>query len=977
MTILAKAVQPLPRVQPENQPDAISDLEDHIPALQAEPGFRDFLSAVAENSPFLRETMLIEADFLSQTLNHDLEAMIAALIDGTEAAYDGAIGEADLSRILRISKRRLALLLGLADLGRVWTFEKVTRCLSDFADAALLAAVRFSLGEEGKRGKLIIAEGSEPEKDSGLIVLAMGKHGAREVNYSSDIDLICFFDPTFMAGSDTNAFEPAMVRVIKRVVKLMQERTAHGYVFRIDLRLRPDPGATAVAIPVEAALTYYESLGQNWERSAYIKARPVACDQKAAARFLKDLSPFVWRKYMDFAAIADVHAMKRQIHQHKGHGAIAVRGHDVKLGRGGIREIEFFVQTQQLIAGGRNPLLRARATLDMLPLLAGAGWISEATAETLARHYVFLRDVEHRIQMRLDEQTHILPSDDAGFCAVARLSGYISAKAFDEDLRACFEGVSKAYARLFEDAGSSGTDTIALLVDDEARAKTVLSDLGFDNVQQVLTILRGWRQGLYRAIRTKRAQDTLAAIEGKLLEAFGRTAQPDRALFAFDHFLKSLPAGIQLFSLLKANDHLLDLMAQLMGSAPLLSETIARHPHVFDALIDPAFFGSVPDRHEQVRQLATTMGEASDYQDLLDRVRIFTQEQKFLIGTRLLASTISVAESQALYSDLAEVVIEGLLPEVVREVARQHGMVADSAVTVLAMGKLGGREMTPTSDLDIILIYRNKAELSQSDGPRPLPVSQYFARITQRFIAALSAPTGEGIVYPVDMRLRPSGKAGPLATDLEAFCSYQKESAWTWEHMALTRARCIGGSAALRATVTATIEDVLRKPRNEHALRADIIDMSTRLHEAKPTENVWDIKEVPGGLVDIEFLVQYWQLLGAAREDGVLSPNTATALAGAHHAGLVTDQDFEILKEALRLYTALIQLIRLCLDGALTGETLSAALADRFCVAADEPDRERLEARLRETQSSVRKIVSRVLVRPDGHAGADRKREEG
>ncbi|MEP6356562.1 MAG: bifunctional [glutamine synthetase] adenylyltransferase/[glutamine synthetase]-adenylyl-L-tyrosine phosphorylase [Hyphomicrobiales bacterium] len=923
---------------------------------------RDFIKSVMSNAPYLRDGLLLEAEFIQNSFATPINDNIASLVEQAACVWQAGAIEGDVMRALRDLKRKIALLLALADLGQIYTCEQVTKALADFADAALLSAVRFSLIEEEKRGKIELKKTDKPEYESGLIVLAMGKHGAQELNYSSDIDLIIFYEPERIQCADHYEMQPAMVRVVKRIVKVMNERTEHGYVFRTDLRLRPDPGATAVAISTEAALTYYESLGQNWERAAFIKARPVACDIEAADAFLLELSPFIWRKYMDFATVTDVHAMKRQMHQHKGHSVIAIKGHNVKLGRGGIREIEFFVQTQQLIAGGRNPSLRVRGTISMLSLLAEAGWIDAATAEELTRHYTFLRNVEHRIQMRNDEQTHLLPSDDEGFEAVSRLMSYDCQADFEQDLLICFQSVSNYYGELFEqetEADESGF-LFALGEDDPDMLET-LSGMGYEKVKQVSTIVRGWHQGHYRALRNKRALETLTQIAHKLLTALSKTTQPDRALFAFDDFLKSLPAGVQLFSLLKENEHLLDLTAQLMGSAPRLSATIARHPHVFDALLEPAFFGAVLTREQMKDQLQITLSEAVDYQDTLDRVRVFTQEQQFLIGTRLLSNTVSIEESAAIYTTLAEVVLEALLVAVRREIVLTHGEVPGGDVAVLAMGKLGGREMSPTSDVDVILIYKAADDAKESDGRRPLAVSQYFSRVTQRFIAALSAPTGEGIAYPVDMRLRPSGKAGPLATSIEAFEKYQRDNAWTWEHMALTRARAIGGSKELNEQINGIVHDVLIQQRDDAKLRADVVEMNDRLHKAKEAKSIWDIKNVRGGMVDVEFLAQFYQLSHAAKHENLLKKNTGKALETALKEGILRSSDEDILLHAYRLYSGVIQLMRLCSEETFNLETAPAGFVARLCDYADVPDVTRLALELSDTQAAVLRIFDKTL----------------
>ncbi len=919
-----------------------------------------FLKTVIVNAPYLRDIMVKNAAFLNDILQEKPEDTLHNILIETRNAADSCENISRLMCHLRQLKNKIALLIALCDLGGVWKCDQVTKALSNFADNALLAATRFSLCAENERRKITFPH-ENPETNSGLILLAMGKHGADELNYSSDIDLIAFYEPQKITTTDVYEIQPAMVRIVKRIIKIMQERTEDGYVFRTDLRLRPDPGATAIAISTDAALHYYESLGQNWERAAFIKARPVACDYKAAEQFLKELSPFIWRKYMDFATIADVQSMKSKIHQHKGHGKIALKGHNVKLGRGGIREIEFFVQTQQLISGGRNPLLRARQTVTMLELLSDNGWVDKKVARELQKHYVFARNLEHRIQMRHDEQTHILPEDEEGFASISCLMGYDNVQEFEEDLKSVFQSVSKHYDALFQDENSENDVLNFQLEELSPDTYLTLSELGFENTEQIYKIIKGWEKGRYRALRTQKTQKNLTKMRPKLLESLGKTVNPDQALFAFDEFLKSLPAGIQLFSLLGANEHLLDLLARLMGSAPRLSKTIARYPHIFDALLEPAFFNCLPDRQQLIRTLESFIGQAMDYQEILERTRIFTQEQQFLIGTRLLSKTITMHESQQLYSDLADCVLEMLLDAVCEEMEKNHGVIEGAQIAILAMGKLGGREMSPTSDVDIILIYDAPGDVSFSQGDKPLEITQYYSRLTQRFIAALSAPTGNGVAYCVDMRLRPSGRAGPLATNFRSFEKYQKENAWTWEHMALTRARVIGCSHGLNEAINAVIKNVLTRKRDIKRIKKDIIDMNTLMHETKNNSKRLDIKTGKGGLVDLEFFIQSLQLIYANKVPSILKSNSVEALQELSKQGLLPEDDFENLSNAWHLYSSLIQIFRLCFEKNIAIEKIPEDLVAFLCSNFNIKNKENLENILENSFKSVRLIFEENL----------------
>ncbi|RUV81045.1 bifunctional [glutamine synthetase] adenylyltransferase/[glutamine synthetase]-adenylyl-L-tyrosine phosphorylase, partial [Mesorhizobium sp. M5C.F.Ca.IN.020.14.1.1] len=561
---------------------------------------QEFLAAVFDLSPFLRGTVRRRPQILDALFDETVEtrlAMIGAAID--KAARAEGISENSLMMELRQWKAEAHILIALADLSGEAETAITVRRLSDLADACTRAAVDFLLRDAHGQGKLKLPDAEDPARRSGWILLGMGKLGAHELNFSSDIDLVVFFDPQAPAVVDPLDATELFSRLTRRLVRILQDRTEHGYVFRTDLRLRPDPGSTPLAIPVEAALRYYEARGQNWERAAMIKARPVAGDLAAGAAFLKDLQPYIWRKYMDYAAIADVHSIKRQIHAHKGHGEIAVKGHNVKLGRGGIREIEFFVQTQQLIAGGRFPELRGRETVPMLGQLAARGWITADARDALARQYWFLRRVEHAVQMVADEQIHILPEDDEGLERIARMLGFADAAVFAEAFRAALHQVERHYAALFETAPelSAGIGNLVFTGDvDDPDTLQTLQRLGFQRASDICRVIRGWHFGRYRVTQSAEARERLTELTPALLQSFGQTRRADEALMRFDEFLAGLPAGIQLFSLLQSNPALLKLLATIMGAAPRLAAIITRRPHVFDGLLDPALLTELPDR---------------------------------------------------------------------------------------------------------------------------------------------------------------------------------------------------------------------------------------------------------------------------------------------------------------------------------------------------------------------------------------------
>jgi glutamate-ammonia-ligase adenylyltransferase len=911
---------------------------------------RNLLAGIFGASPFL--TALIERDpaRLERALTTAPEQHFAELCRAAIGATADADNLGEAMRALRVFKAEVALLTALCDLGGLWPVMRVARTLSEAADAAVAAAVRFLFRQAFARGEWLA---SEPD---GYIVLAMGKYGAFELNYSSDIDLIVFYDLARVRLRADLEVQTFFVRLTRDLVRMLHERTGDGYVFRSDLRLRPDPGSTPLALSTDAALNYYESFGQNWERAALIKARPVAGDIAAGEALLKDLAPFIWRKYLDFAAIADIHAMKRQIHAFRGFGSIGVAGHNIKVGRGGIREIEFFAQTQQLIAGGRQPELRTAQTLVALERLEERNWIGSVARRDLDQAYRFLRHVEHRLQMVADEQTQTLPEDESKLASFANFCGFADTTSFAARLREELERVQAHYAHLFEDSPELTRGEANMVFAGEAddpATLAALAKLGYQRPSELIAQVRGWHHGRYPAIRTARARELLTEMQPILIEALAKTANPDLAFIGFDRFLSELPSGVQLFSLLKQNPSLIHLIAAIMGTAPRLARILSRRRRVLDAVLAPGFFGSLPKREELAGLFAAELNEARDVQDVLDRARRFAHEQAFLVGVRVLTGTISASQAGGAYAQLAESMIQAMQAVVEGEMERAHGRVAGGAAVVVAMGKLGGREMTAASDLDLIVIYDFDAEATQSDGARPLPPTQYFTRLTQRLISAFTAQTAEGQLYEVDMRLRPSGQKGPVATQLSSFVHYQANEAWTWEHLALTRARVVSGAPKLKLAVEAAIAQILKRERDRAQIADDVRSMRTRIEREKGSRELWDLKQVRGGLIDLEFIAQYLQLVHAAATPEVLSQNTLAALTALEGAGVLPAAAADALLPAARLFNNLTQVLRLCQDGPFLPGAAPEGLKELLARAGEAPDFVRLEAELAARQAAV------------------------
>jgi glutamate-ammonia-ligase adenylyltransferase len=924
------------------------------------------LGGIADSAPYLWELARADPTCLLRLLANDPESEWAALLAGLRKGAAAAKGSAALMRVLRRAKAEAALLIALADIGGAWPVARVTAALTEVADNAVAASARHLLGEAARLGKLTPGDPDDPAAGSGYVVLAMGKMGGYELNFSSDIDLIVFFDPAASALTPDVEPSPFFVRVTRDLVKLLQERTADGYVFRVDLRLRPDPASTQIAIATEAALDYYESRGQNWERAALIKARPCAGDLAAGERLLRKLSPFIWRKYLDYAAVADVHAMKQQIHAYRGHGEIAVEGHNIKLGRGGVREIEFFVQTQQLIAGGRHADLRGRETIAMLAALAAGGWIDGAVRDDLTAAYDFLRRVEHRLQMMADEQTHTLPAEREALEAFARFLGFKNRDEFAAILLSHLRAVEKHYVKLFESAPSLLAQQQNLsfaFVDGEAGRETLdrLAELGFRQPRGVAEAVQRWQEGAYRALRSEQVRAIVVELVPIIVDQFARSENPDAAFDSFDRFLAGLRPGSRLLPLLRQNPELIRFVALILGVAPRLADILARHPHVIDPLIDPTFFGALPDAARLEADLAHALDASRGYEDMLDAIRLFGQEHMFLIGARILSGSLSAEQAGEVFATLADVLIRALHARVEADFAAVHGRIRGQQTAILALGRLGAREMTASSDLDLIVIYDFDAEHPTSDGKRPLYGAQYFARLTQRLISALTARTNYGVLYEVDMRLRPSGRSGPLATHIEGFVDYQQREAWTWEHMALTRARVVSASPAFEARIEAAIAEVLRRPREAHAVAGDVVEMRTAIANEKGDAEPWDFKYAAGGLIDIEFVAQYLQLVHADASPEILDTSTVRTLEKAARGGILKAEDADVLRPAVALFHNLDQILRLCLPTAFDAKTANAGVVALLARAADLPDFPALQAHVVETERQVRACFQRIL----------------
>jgi len=907
-------------------------------------------SAAATHAPYLKRLMERRPDLLNDADAEWPARLVREAVDTANAIAHAPPPLEEAMRTLRRAKDAVHLGAAMADLSRVWPLMRVTGALTEFADAAVRAALALGAQESAKRGDFEAGSADALGPAPGVALIAMGKMGAGELNYSSDIDFSVFFEASRLAEAKAREPRVAAVRLVAPVVRALEEMTVDGYVFRTDLRLRPDPGSTPVAVSIASAEHYYQTLGQNWERAAFIKARAVAGDLECGRAFLASLAPFIWRKHLDFAAVEDVHSIKRQILSAHKSAELNDPVFDVKLGRGGIRDIELFAQTQQLILGGRNKKLRAQGTLAALDALTEAGVVAPAARDALQEAYVFFREVEHRVQMLEDAQTHKLPADPEVRARVAALAGFADLAAFDAALIERRRIVSDIDHQLFG-RGESLADPMGSLiftgVEDHPETLRTIEKLGFKQAAFVSQTIRGWHHGRIRAMRSERARELLTRLTPRLLRALAGAGDPDQAFVRFSAFFGGLSAGVQVLALLDARSSLLDLLARVLSLSPRLADELARRPALLDALIEPRFVLPLSqDAPGALRaELAERLLDVESFEEKLNAARRFHREEAFRIGVQVLEGLASASEAGAAYAELAEACVAAMADAALAEVTRTHGA-EPGAFVVLALGKFGGRELAEGSDLDLMLVYDAPPEASAP--------GDFYARVTQRLISALSAPTEEGSLYEIDTKLRPSGSKGPVAVRLSSFDRYYAEEAWTWELQALTRLRPVAGDGALSQRVMEIARRTLSAPRDAAKINRDVAEMRGLMERERRSKSAWDLKLAPGGFVDIEFIGQALQLTSAAFAPAVLSANTGEALERLADAGALAPDAFTRLRQAWRTWSDLQQTLRICVAGEFDPSAAPPPLLDRLAGLVGAADFEALEAVVRAQQAAVR-----------------------
>jgi len=916
-----------------------------------------FLDCVFANSPYLARLARSRAAIIQLLADQPSATVLEALMQAVAETALHSQSEDEFGSQLRTLKGDAHLVLALAELSGALDVMDAAKQLSEFADicvrSALAGLVRLG-HEDGKFDRYDNFDNPVP----GVFILALGKLGADELNFSSDIDLVAFYEPELLDGAIADNPGKRLPRLIKALAQILNENTAEGYVFRVDLRLRPDPSATPPIISINAAMNYYESLGQNWERAAYIKARPCAGDEAAAREFLQALRPFIWRRTLDYAAVEDIHSLARQIQAVGDRAKIRPAGHDLKLGKGGIREIEFYAQIPQLVMGGRMRELRVTSPYRALECLAASAVVDTGVADALRQNYRFLRQVEHRVQMINDEQTQTLPIDDTMRARIARLSECQTLDALDDCVETTLRSVHQHFTEQFAGGDSLADDLGSLVftgVEPTRETLETLEALGFKFPDTAWARMNAWLAGKARAVRTTRARQVLTRVAPRLLRAMSATGEPDSAFTRFASFIEGLPSGVQPLSMLENEPNLARELVAIIGLAPRMATTLAQRPAVIDVMLDARFSVPLkddgPDDHADRMQFQ--MSEALDAEDAMDRGRRLVREERFRIGAQLLLGRASAADAGKAFGQVADVAIKAMADIALQQMQERHGP-PPGEFAVLGLGKLGSYELAADSDLDLMVIY-NPDTAENDEAPA------YYARLTQRLVSALSSPTAEGTMYETDMQLRPSGKAGPVAVRLSSFGEYYRDGAWTWERMALTRARVIVGSAELAHKIEADIASALMHPVEPGQIVEDVLDMRRRLERERQAKGAWDVKLRPGGILDIEFIAQAGQLLLAQKAPYRHKANTVAQIAMLTEFGLINAEEAAQLSNTMQLWLGLSQIIRTAHGSGFDAGAASNAFAQRLSELAGCRDMDVLAAQIAAQAEQVRAMFEKCL----------------
>ncbi len=904
-------------------------------------------------------TMLAFSPYLQRlTLHHvidvigDLQSPNYQQIESARADFTNEIKNARCDevamRAIRKFRERSALAIALGDIAGLHDMPSQMRWLSDAAQTVLTHTVEYLFRRAFKQGNVKFF--AKDFTGCGWTLLALGKLGAGELNFSSDVDLIALHDTNNAPFDSRDAVQPFFVKMTRDLIRLLSAKTRDGIGWRVDLRLRPDPGATAVSIDLNAAIGYYESIARTWERAAFIRARPIAGDFQLGNNFLDQIKPFIWRKTLDYTVLEDMKTMLRRPPQSK-----SWLGYNLKTGKNGIRQIEFFIHVLQLVTGGRDTNLRQRNSLSALNALASAGWITHEQSDALGTAYHQLRRIEHRLQMISDNQTHSLPRSIEDLENFSHFMGHGDATRFCLELSKLLDRVGQHVAHDLLDPpaefGNRDKDITNILIDDYDTLLNWLVDNGFQRPKIVADTLSGWMAGRISATRGERARALLNRLMPDILISLTAADVPDDKFSALAQFIEGLPASVQIFSLLDYNRDLTRLLCDILLLSPQLGDHLRQHPTLFDLLLYQEFFEPLPNADIMVTQLRDNCNNLP-VEEALDQLKIKVREWKFRVQVQALSQTINAADLSEGLSAIASATVVLIMDFAKADMVRRHGTI-EGRVNILGLGRLGTRQMTVASDLDLLVVYE-ASQAALSISKRPISAPSYFARLAQTMVSWLSTATAEGVLYPVDLRLRPEGKAGSIATSLERLETYFAHDAWIWEKLALTKARFITGDAGLEKKLSAAIHKLVNQPHKREVVGAAVGGMLNRIRKLQNQKSTWHLRARDGGLIDLDLLIQAMRLEHGDLFDGT-GQSPSYILDRLVAVKKIKAPNFNELQDAISVFNEVHQCIRLTYGEAThVPNQLPSRLLTFMLIQMDLADENQLALLLKKSLDQVR-----------------------
>lgn len=916
---------------------------------------QSFLSFIADHSPYLARLLEIHPDCFTGFCKGDTEPLCQAIITELYATQMRPTPPDTARFYVRDCKQRISLLIALADIAGSWTLEQVTETLSHFADAVTQYALEQCYRTAVPKHMLNTDEILSTQ--SGVTILGMGKLGGKELNYSSDIDLIVFYDPDKLDFLNPPARGRFAVRLIQQVASFLQDRRENGYVFRVDLRLRPDPASTGLAVALDTAIRYYENVGQNWERAAMIKARVIAGDPKTGETFLKTIQPFIWRTHLDFAAIDDILSIKRQM-QAREETDITLPSHHLKTGYGGIREIEFLAQIYQLIWGGRLTELRVQATCHVLDALELQGLIDVRGNQILQTAYRLYRIVEHRLQMRLDQQTHSLPESETGFDELASFCRFTSTQSFKDTIKIHLQLVHQHFVNSFAESAPLGHvgKLVFTGVDHDPDTLNTLTSMGFQSPETISSAIQQWHKGSKRSTKSKRAREILTELVPALLDALADTAHPDQAFKRFDDFLDALPSGVQLFSLFNSNIELLNLITRLVGNAPVLATRLSRYPQMLDLVVERNVEQLDKSSGNMLLDLTNWLTLARNEEEVAEYFCLFKLEKEFMIGVQLLERSITLKDASRYLSKLADTMICKAVELVTEQLNQRYDIQPELNFAVIALGKLGGQSLMIGSDLDVMCIYdttdNHNGDFSQT---------QYYNRLTTRVINLLSYPTKDGALYAMDTQLRPFGTQGAIAVKLDGFTKYYTSSSWIVENLALLQGRLVMASPAIKPRMTKALLQAQYVESDYATIIANIQEVRKKIGEQHYSSNPWNIKYVWGGLMDIQWILK--ALMANHSKTHPLPDKTwriHNQITWLVEVGALDKKQARLLRKSYKLFHTVLSYLRLCNGSTVEDKDMTEGFRRLLVTATATRSFEQLSQRLLRSQSQIYQLYQNL-----------------